>query len=188
MQKWQIYEYLVAIETNSIMWSDATKLLGDKVPVRYDCGVDLMSADLKTAYQVKYRTKEQVMGWQDLSTFFAYCAIYVKPEKMILVSNYDFPLTKLVHMTLSDSFIYDFDDLFEKHIKNIGDSEGFKSKVVEIFGMEADKLPKPTLDACIYNVWEFINSQPGMTIHQTSPNDKYLPKYKAWMNPGDSLF
>lgn len=142
LSKRQIYKYLVAIETNSILWSDATKLLGDKIPVKSGHGINLMSVDLKIAYRVQYCTSNQHASWPDLGPFFAYCATYVKPEKMILVTNQDYGLTKLVHMTLSDHLICDFAELLKKHTKNIEKSKEFEDKIAELIDAEIKNTPK----------------------------------------------
>lgn len=118
LERWKAYRYLVAIETNSMVWEDATKHLGDRIPATYDCGVDLVSVDLKTVYHTMHGAHDRVVTWDNLGSFFAYSAIYIKPERMILATNRDQGLTKLVNTTLSEHVIYNFDELFEKHIKN----------------------------------------------------------------------
>jgi len=88
-----MFEHAVCIQMDLLHWSFVPMEWKDSVKLTcMDVGIDAMSKDLSTAYQIKYRQAGSSISWKELSTFHtATCVAGIK--KRVLVRNKESSIT-----------------------------------------------------------------------------------------------
>lgn len=83
----KVFEYLVAIELKMVMWDNIAHKIGKVVPLTTfgDCGVDMVSFDLRKCAQVKSGKYKKGLAYKDLCTFLMYSTLGLDIHNNILV-------------------------------------------------------------------------------------------------------
>lgn len=115
---WKIFEYLVALEVNALMWKDiSAKLTSDfDVPVTTDHGIDLVDQNYEAVYQVKFSSDKGYVSWRRVSTFIAYGLGILDIDNLVLVISDNMTLNPIISRAIHDIRVYNFGELSQKYL------------------------------------------------------------------------
>lgn len=135
LPKWKVFEYLVAIELNMLLWEDIVPFMKKSfnLPFDKDYGIDLVAADFSKTAQIKYYNQNSSVTWKSISTYIAYSTKILGIGNMLLVTNNGAKTAKIIRHALPIS-TYDYDILMNKHIdKKVSIIESMGSLISNIY-------------------------------------------------------
>jgi hypothetical protein len=182
MRKWEIFEYLVAIEMNMLHWRDAGPVIKKKfnLPTCKDFGVDVISCDFTKSVQVKHSSSARHINWSDLKTFINYNTLTLKCVDATLVITPKMTVDSMISRCMN-VIKYDYNELFAKHVEVVGVPKNVLSVLTKSFlHKDISKLTQEQL-SYFYKNYDFIVSL-GCTFSQDRKykNSFYLDGFNCW--------
>ena len=115
------YELLCALENNHILWDDIPPDFCDKfdIPYAMDYGVDTINLEYTQSGQAKHYNNNSLITWSAMTNFRCYSSDVLEIDNMLLFTNVDSKIDKLVQKKLIDTNIIklvrkNYSDLLKK--------------------------------------------------------------------------
>ena len=114
LERFRVFEYLVAIEMKMLMWDDAVKIIENysQISGYSDTGIDLVNPDLTKTVQVKSGYKNSGgVTYDKITSYVALSFKLLNVEEHILVVETETVVNYRARILLSDIIRYNFDEL-----------------------------------------------------------------------------
>lgn len=158
LPKWRLFEYLVAIEQNMVMWEDVDLKTLAKFGIKdkKDRGIDIINLEFTKTIQVKHSSQGRNISYNALTSFFVYSKKFFNIDDMTLVISDNIKVSEMGKNIISNIIQYDFDLLMGKYCMKLNHSlldenPKLRGDIFRLYSYDSMNLSNSQIELCCKN-------------------------------------